>query len=204
MRKATFILALIAGCELVLAGCGITDPYSRRATSTTQPATTPTKTVRILPEQNPGETPAPPPATSVARYPTQLQSTPQGAIAQFALLYINWDWRTLSSNQRRLATISVGSARLAEQQAAAASGADSEIARARIYNRGQIIAIARSRTDRSQWVRSSLVSRPAATANTTASEPLTTSPSPPSPDLRAATRSRNGYRRTNPSRTAGL
>ena len=152
MRKATFILALIAGCELVLAGCGITDPYSRRATSTTQPATTPTKTVRILPEQNPGETPAPPPATSVARNPTQLQSTPQGAIAQFALLYINWDWRTLSSNQRRLATISVGSARLAEQQAAAASGADSEIARARIYNRGQIIAIARSRTDRSQWV----------------------------------------------------
>jgi len=152
MRKAIFILALIAGSELALTGCGITDPYSRRTTSTTQPAAKPTKTVRILPEQSPGDAAAPPAPTSAAQNPSQLQSTPQGAIAQFASLYINWDWRTLSANQRRLATISVGSARLAEQQAAAASGRDGEIARARIYNRGRIIAIAPSRTDRSQWV----------------------------------------------------
>lgn len=152
MRKAILLLSLITASELALAGCGITDPYSRRATSATQPATSPTNTVRVLPEQNPGETPTPPARAPAAQNPTRLQSTPQGAIAQFASLYINWDWRTLSANQRLLEAISVGSERLAEQQAAAASGRDSEIARARIFNRGQIIAIAPSRTDRSQWV----------------------------------------------------
>jgi hypothetical protein len=152
MRKAILFLTLIAGSELALAGCGIADPYGRKTTSATQSAASPTKTTSVLPEQNPGEPPAPPASPPAAENPAGLQSTPQDAIAQFASLYINWDWRTVTSNQRRLAAISVGSARLAEQQAAAASGRDSEIARARIYNRGQIIAIAPSRTDRSQWV----------------------------------------------------
>jgi hypothetical protein len=152
MRKAILMLALLAGSELALSGCGITDPYSQHTTNTTPPATTRTNTARVRPEQNSGETAAPPAPPPAAQNSTALQSTPEGAIEQFASLYINWNWLTLNSNQRQLAKMSVGSARLAEKQAAAASQRDSEISRARIYNRGQIIAITPSRTDRSQWV----------------------------------------------------
>jgi hypothetical protein len=39
-----------------------------------------------------------------------------------------------------------------EQQAAAAASGDSTIAQSRVYNRGQIISIAPSRTNAKQWV----------------------------------------------------
>jgi hypothetical protein len=152
MPKRTLLLALalatIAGG--VLAGCGITNPYSQHTKS--RPAAGPATTTPGSGVQNPGETPAPAPATPASQAPTAVQSTPERAIERFAELYINWGWRTLAGQQRRLATWSVGAARLAEQQAAAASGRDSEIARAQIYNRGQVISIAPSRTNAKQWV----------------------------------------------------
>jgi len=65
---------------------------------------------------------------------------------------MNWTWRTLAANERKLAALSVGPARLSEQQAAAAAIGDSTIAQSRVYNSGQIISIARSLTNPEQWV----------------------------------------------------
>jgi hypothetical protein len=81
-----------------------------------------------------------------------VQSTPADAITQFATLYMNWTWRTLAAHERKLAALSVGPARLSEQQAAAAAAGDSTIAQTRVYNSGQIISIARSLTNPKQWV----------------------------------------------------
>jgi hypothetical protein len=81
-----------------------------------------------------------------------VRSTPAGAITQFATLYINWTWRTLAAHERELAALSVGPARLSEQQAAAAAIGDGTIAQGRVYNSGQIISIARSLTNPKQWV----------------------------------------------------
>ena len=60
---------------------------------------------------------------------------------------MNWTWRTLAAHERELAALSVGPARLSEQQAAAAAVRDSTIAQSRVYNSGQIISIAPSRTN---------------------------------------------------------
>jgi hypothetical protein len=81
-----------------------------------------------------------------------VRSTPADAITQFATLYMNWTWRTLAAHERELAALSVGPARLSEQQAAAAAVGDSTIAQTHVYNRGQIISITRSRTNTKQWV----------------------------------------------------
>jgi len=47
--------------------------------------------------------------------------------------------------------MSVGAARLSEQQAASAARNDTTIARGRIYNRGQIVSIARDALRRGWW-----------------------------------------------------
>ncbi len=74
------------------------------------------------------------------------------AITAFAELYINWDYRTLTANQRTLAAMSVGAARLSERQAAASSQAATTITRGHIYNHGQIISIARELPRPGTWV----------------------------------------------------
>jgi hypothetical protein len=81
-----------------------------------------------------------------------VQATPAGALEAFARLYVNWTYRTLVDNQRRLAAMSVGPARLAEQQAAVASRADMTIARAHVYNVGQIVSVAQERSHIGMWV----------------------------------------------------
>jgi hypothetical protein len=70
-----------------------------------------------------------------------VQSTPSAALSAFSRLYSNWTYRTLTADQRRLAAMSVGAARLAERQAAASSEADTTIARGHIWNSGQIVSI---------------------------------------------------------------
>jgi hypothetical protein len=125
----------------VLAGCHNPDAVdtSTPATSTRSP-------------QNAGEPPAPPPPSSTAQTPIAVEPTPQKALEAFARLYINWTYRTLSTNQRTLAAMSVGPARLAERQAAASSQADTTISRSRIYNTGQLVSIARDLSRADTWV----------------------------------------------------
>ncbi len=139
---------------LLLGGCGITDPYHHPAApaTTNTPASPAASWAPPSSVQNPGEPPAPPPPSPANQTPTGLQRTPQAALARFAQLYINWSWRTLAADQRQLAAISVGAARLSEQQAAAAAASDTTLRQARVFNTGRVVSIAPSRTATGQWV----------------------------------------------------
>ena len=153
MYKLAHTLTLTAAAAAI-AGCGISNPYQHNAgTSTSTSTATSTASASAgNPAQNPGESPAPPPPAPVSQAPASVRSTPAGAIAQFAILYMNWTWRTLAAHERELAALSVGPARLSEQQAAAAAVGDSTVTQSRVYNSGQIISIARSLTNPKQWV----------------------------------------------------
>lgn len=134
--------ALLLALMVVLAGCSNPDAPS------TQPSAAGTSTSS---PGNVGEPPAPAPASPVSQAPTDVQATPAAALAAFSRLYSNWTYRTLTSNQRRLAAMSAGAARLAEQQAALASQADTTITRGHIWNTGQIISVAEDLARRGTW-----------------------------------------------------
>lgn len=148
-RTIAALLALLAA-TMVIAACGIGDPYAHAPA--TRPHHTQPGAAAPAPAQNPGEPPAPAPPSAQSQTPSGLTAKPEQAIQRFALVYVNWTWRTLAPQLRELAAMSVGAARLAEQQAAAADGRDSEIATTHVYNRGQIVSIAPSRTQSSEWV----------------------------------------------------
>ena len=135
---------LIPVCLLLavvgLAGC--TNPDAPNAVQDSTSTASP---------QNPGEPPAPAPPTPAAQAPVGVRPTPAKALAAFSALYTNWTYRTLSADQRTLAAMSVAAARLAEQQAAASSEADTTIARGHIYNSGQIVSIARDLARPGMW-----------------------------------------------------
>lgn len=139
MKGLTPVCLLLA--TVALAGCTNPDAPSagQGTTSTASP-------------QNPGEPQAPAPPTPATQTPAEIQPTPSKALAAFSQLYTNWTYRTLSSNQRTLAAMSVGAARLAEQQAAASSRADTTITRGHIYNSGQIVSIAPDLARADTWV----------------------------------------------------
>jgi hypothetical protein len=136
---------LIAVCLLLaavaLASCSNPDA------PTTTPSTTPSAS-----PQNAGEPPAPAPSSPAVQAPADVQPTPTKAITAFTELYVNWTYQTLTAHQRILAAIAVGPARLAEQQAAASSEADTTIARGHIYNTGQVISIAPDASRPGTWV----------------------------------------------------
>jgi len=102
--------------------------------------------------QNTGEPPAPAPASAVSRRPADLQLTPLAALAAFSRLYSNWTYRTLTGDQRKLAAMSVGAARLAEQQAATSSQTDTTIAHGHIWNSAVTLSIAPDSARRGMWV----------------------------------------------------
>jgi hypothetical protein len=136
---------LIPVCLLLaavgLGGC--TNPDAPSAVQSTKSDSSP---------QNPGEPPAPPAPSPATQAPAGVQPTPAKTIAAFAELYVNWTYRTLTSNQRTLATMAVGAARLSERQAVASSEADTTIARGHIFNKGQIVSIAPDLARASTWV----------------------------------------------------
>jgi hypothetical protein len=138
--KRLIAVCLLTGA-LALAGC--TDPDAPNTIQRTRSTPAP---------QNEGEPPAPAPVTAAAQAPTDVQRTPAAALAAFSRLYSNWTYRTLTTNQRTLAAMSVGPARLAEQQATASSHADTTITRGHIWNHAQIITIANDLTDPGTWV----------------------------------------------------
>lgn len=136
---------LIAVCLLLvavaLAGC--TNPDAPSAVRSTEASASP---------QSPGEPAAPPPPSPGPQAPADVQPTPTKALAAFAQLYVNWSYRTLSADERTLAEISVGAARLSERQAAASSQDDTTIAAGHIWNSGQVVSIAPDLTRAGAWV----------------------------------------------------
>jgi hypothetical protein len=137
----TLALLMLVFALPVLSGC--TNPDAPSATTGAASTSSP---------QNAGELPAPPPPSPSTQAPAGVQATPARALEAFAQLYVNWTYRTLTSNQRRLAAMSVGPARLAEQQAAVSSRADMTITRGHIYNTGQIVCVASDRSHTGLWV----------------------------------------------------
>lgn len=125
---------------VVLAGCA--NPDAPQHTTSRQGAA----------PHSPGEPPAPAPPSAAAQAPIQVQRTPHGALAAFATRYVNWSYRTLPRQQRALAGMSVGSARLAEEQAAASSGGDGTINAGQIRNSGTVVSISRDLADSGRWL----------------------------------------------------
>jgi hypothetical protein len=134
---ACLLLAVVA-----LAGC--TNPDAPNAVQG--------GTASTASPQNPGEPPAPAPPSPAAQAPAGVQPTPAKALAAFSRLYTNWTYRTLSADQRTLAAMSVGAARLAERQAAASTQADTTIVRGQLWNSGQIAGIAPDLARPATWV----------------------------------------------------
>jgi hypothetical protein len=83
---------------------------------------------------------------------SNVKRTPGEALCSFAVLYVNWSYRTLTRDQRSLAAISVAGARRAELQAAASSAADSTLRASRLANSGTVVSIASDRTKAGSWV----------------------------------------------------
>jgi hypothetical protein len=143
--------ALILTC-LLLAAVALSGCRNPDAPTTGAATATATSTTGAAAPQNPGEPSAPAPPAAASQAPTQVRATPQAALTAFAALYVNWSFQTITAEQRTLAAMSVGAARLAEQQAAATSQSDSTISRGHIYNSGVLVSIAPDLTRAGRWV----------------------------------------------------
>jgi len=141
-RTSIRILAVTVAVALALAASGCSNPDASGAGQAQSPSAA----------QNAGEPPAPPAPTASGQAPADVQATPQQALAAFARLYTNWNYKTLSATQRTLAAMAVGPARLAERQAAATSAADSTIRQGQIENTGQLVSVAHDLMRPGMWV----------------------------------------------------
>jgi hypothetical protein len=141
-QHPTLSAVAILAVTILLSGC--TDPYTAKQQ--------PTRASRATGVQNTGEPAAPPPAPAAGQSVVDAQSTPQNAISLFARLYANWSYATLTHDQLTLAAMSVGTARLAEQQAAASSRADSTLSRARLSNQGQVLGVSPDLARSGWWI----------------------------------------------------
>jgi hypothetical protein len=147
--------ALLAVLVLGMAGCALSpgatgnppggNPASVPAAPTAPgaPPSTTTTSARAAPSAaataaRTHERPTPAPRPTVAggwRSPVQ-------AVQQFASVYVNWDYRTVSLRLRALSQVSVGQARAMLSTAAAQVGRDYELRRGRIANHGVVEAVA--------------------------------------------------------------
>ena len=137
MSRRTLVMAAAACCAFSTAGCVNPDAPQSRPTRESGSR---------------GEPAAPTPRSPTSEASSAAQPTPQKTLERYARLYINWDYRTLTTDQLRLATMSVGAARLTEQKAAAQTRRDATLARARVWNRGAVVAITPDQSATGTWV----------------------------------------------------
>jgi hypothetical protein len=145
IRRTPTLTAVAATtlAALTLTGCSNPDAPT---------AATPTVATPASATPNAGEPPGTARSPVAPQASLRVAPTPRAALTAFAELYINWSYKTLSAQQRTLAAISVGAARLAEQQAAATSAADNTLRQGHIHNSGQVTSIAPELTHRGTWV----------------------------------------------------
>jgi hypothetical protein len=85
--------------------------------------------------------------------PTALASSPQAALPRYARLYTNWQAANLPTLERRLASLSIGAARLTVEQIAASRSAIAVLAAHHVQNTGTVLAIAHGRGPATgQWI----------------------------------------------------
>ncbi len=148
---------------ILLAGCGISDPYTARTTSATatftsataaaspQTATTSTN-ADPAPEQD-GTIPTPAASAQGKLSAGAGQPTPQAALGRYARLYTNWNSTNVAGVQRQLASISLDGARAQALQAAASYQRDTTLVASKVANAGTVISIAAGQGDaRGRWV----------------------------------------------------
>jgi hypothetical protein len=136
-RRVTLLTAALAAL-VVLPGCANPDaPAAGIATRETA--------------GNAGEPPAPAPPPIASEHPAAAQPTAQAAVERFASLYMNWTYRTLADEQRALASAAVGEARRDALQAATAAH-NPQLTRNRVWNRGEILAMAPDRARPGRWL----------------------------------------------------
>jgi hypothetical protein len=135
MRKALAVVILTAP---LLAGCGLA-----RSSPPTEhlSARTPTS-----PGEREGIAPAQPQSA-----PVSPAASPRQAVERFAEGYINWSYRTLASDQQRLASSAVGEARASELQARQQTERDTALTRGRVFNSGSVVTAAPASGTRDVW-----------------------------------------------------
>jgi hypothetical protein len=137
------LAALAAALAAPLIGCGIHDPLNDDAPRELAAAIDKLNEIAVRP----------PVDARTLRPAAGAASSPPDAIARFAELYVNWDYRSLAAIQRRLAAMSIGEASAAQRRAAARTPADSELRHGRVANHGTVVAIAPVRPARPDgWV----------------------------------------------------
>jgi hypothetical protein len=128
--RKTLAVASLVVCGLALTGCVNPDAQHNGTPEGT-----------TVSAQNVGEPRAPAAPSASSQAPADAQDTEQKALRAFGQLYSNWTYRTITADQRMLAAMSVGAARLAERQAAAETRGDTAITTGHIWNRGQLVSI---------------------------------------------------------------
>jgi hypothetical protein len=148
MRRATTVLASIGA--VLVAGCGLHDPYAEQDARTTgeRPAREAQTTVaaqgRSVPSPKGGELPGTVPARLRQREPVafpEAGTRPEETLALAARLYGNWTSATAPDRFRRIVAISVGDARAELRQTAASAGGDKQQTRAMMRSRSALEAL---------------------------------------------------------------
>lgn len=157
--RAQTVLPAVLSVTVLLAGCGITDPYTTRSTTTTS---TSTAAPGATGTTSPNADPAPeqggtiPTATASAQGKLSAgagQPTPQAALGRYARLYTNWNATNVDDVQRQLASISLDGARAQALQAATSYQRDTTLLASKVANAGTVISIAAGQGDaRGRWV----------------------------------------------------
>jgi hypothetical protein len=156
-RAASVVVA--ASAAVVLAGCGLSDPYTAKRPSKSAPSSTSTSTTNATTTTNADPAPErggtiPAPARAAQRQVASGagQATPRSALERFAGLYVNWSAPTVAADQRELAAISLDQARAEALQAAASYARDQTLNQSGVANSGHVVAIASSIATPGQWV----------------------------------------------------
>lgn len=157
MRPRQFLLPAALASALILAGCGLTDPYTSQPITTTSTSTS-TSTAATLTVAN--ADPAPERGGTIPKAAHSAQNnlaagagrpTPHAALERYATLDINWSAKTVAGVQRQLAVISIGQARAEALQAAASYGRDGILQNRQVANTGTVIGIASGDGPEAGW-----------------------------------------------------
>jgi hypothetical protein len=158
-HSAALTLAAATTLALIIAGCGITNPYAQ-TTATTHAVTTTRVGAQAVTttDADPGPERGGTIPTSAVSSQDRLAhdaggSTPRVALERYAQLYINWTASTVAADQRELATMSLGSARAQALQAAASYQHDTTLLKSAVTNTGTVVSIAKGEgTAVGDWV----------------------------------------------------
>jgi hypothetical protein len=80
-------------------------------------------------------------AASREETPSSLASSPQAALLRYARLYDNWQAASLPTVEHRLASLSIGAAKLTAEQIAASNSTIADLAAHHVQNNGLVLAI---------------------------------------------------------------